>query len=494
MSKYNAKEIKNVKMSDEDFFKMREEVLGQWETGKDVTDLKANIEFAKSVPAEKNFALKLEAAIKDGKVLIQPRAGVGRISEHVELLQFLEGEGEADLLPNTIDSYTRQNRYENCQNGIEESMRQGKNMLNGFPAVNHGVKGCRRVYDAVISPLQARHGTPDARLLSEIIYASGWTSNEGGAISYNLPYSKAVPMENTLVDWQYIDRLTAMYEEAGVPINREPYGPLTGTLVPPSMSNAVAIIEALLAAKQGVKSITVGYGQCGNQTQDIAAIVALREQTEEYIKKQGDKGCVISTVFHQWMGAFPMDEAKAYGVIANAAVTASLAGVTKMIVKTTHEAFGIPTKEANANGLKCTKMVVNLIGTQRAEIEGTLKKEVATIKKEVSCIIDAIYKLGDGDLAQGVLKGIEAGVIDIPFAPAKINKGEMLPARDNDGFIRYLRPGCIPFTKDILEFNRKKLDERAKVEGRDVNFKMTADDIFAIASGKLIGRPPGFKE
>ena len=493
MSKYNAKDIKNVKMSDEDFYAMRDEIISHWKTGEAIKDISKGIEFAKTVTEDKNFAIKLEKAIKENKVLIQPRAGVGRLKEHIELLQFLETEGEADLLPNTIDSYTRQNRYENCQKGIEESEKQNKNMLNGFPAVNHGVDGCREVFKNVKSPLQARHGTPDARLLSEIIYASGWTSNEGGAISYNLPYSKAVPMENTLVDWQYIDRLTAIYEEAGVKINREPYGPLTGTLVPPSMSNAVAIIEALLAAKQGVKSITVGYGQCGNQTQDIAAIVALREQTEEYIKKQGEKNCVVSTVFHQWMGAFPMDEAKAYGVIANASVTASMAGATKMIVKTTHEAFGIPTKEANANGLKCSKMVVNLIGDQRAEIVGRLAEEIEIIKKEVNCIMDAIYKIGDGDLAQGVLKGIEAGIIDIPFAPAKINKGAMLPARDNEGYIRYLNTGEIPFTKEIKDFHSKKLAERAKTEGREVSFKMTADDIFAISAGKLIGRPEGFK-
>ena len=66
-----------------------------------------------------------------------------------------------------------------------------------------------------------------------------------------------------------------MYEEAGVSINREPFGPLTGTLIPPCISNSVAIIEALLAAEQGVKDITVGYGQCGNLIQDIAAMRSL---------------------------------------------------------------------------------------------------------------------------------------------------------------------------------------------------------------------------
>ena len=60
-------------------------------------------------------------------------------------------------------------------------------------------------------------------------------------------------LKETIYDWQYVDRLTGIYEEAGVSINREPYGPLTGTLVPPSMSNAVAIIEALFGSRTGSK-------------------------------------------------------------------------------------------------------------------------------------------------------------------------------------------------------------------------------------------------
>ncbi len=202
------------------------------------------------------------------------------------------------------------------------------------------------VYNAVSKPLQARHGTPDSRLLSEIIHAGGYTSNEGGAISYNVPYAKSVPIDRCLHDWQYCDRLVGFYEENGVHINREPFGPLTGTLCPPSTSNAVAIVEALLAAEQGVKNITVGYGQCGNLIQDVAAIRSLEEQVNEYLKKFGYNDVLITTVFHQWMGGFPQDEAKAFGVISWGAATGSLAGATKVIVKTPHEAIGIPTKEA----------------------------------------------------------------------------------------------------------------------------------------------------
>ena len=275
-------DVKNKRLSDGEFEALRKEVLAQWPTGKDV-DLEEAVALHKSMPDHRIFSKKLLEAKRSKSTLIQPRAGVPVIEEHIKLMQFLESEGEADLLPTTIDSYTRQNRYEEAENGVSESVRLGRAMLNGFPAVNHGVAGCRRVTESVDVPIQVRHGTPDARLLTEITLAGGFTSYEGGGVSYNLPYCKNVPLERTIIDWQYTDRLTGLYEEMGVSINREPYGPLTGTLVPPCISHAVAIIEALLAAEQGVKNITVGYGQCGNMLQDIAAIRTLQELTDEYL-------------------------------------------------------------------------------------------------------------------------------------------------------------------------------------------------------------------
>lgn len=481
-------ELKNKKWTEEEFFKVRKEVINQWPTGKDV-DLDEAVEYLKKVPASKSFPAKLKDAKEKGITLAQPRAGVALINEHIELLQHLQDEGEADLLPSTIDSYTRQNRYDECEIGIKESLAAGRSLLNGFPAVNHGVHGCRQVFEALDLPLQARHGTPDARLLAEIIHASGWTSNEGGGISYNIPYAKNVSVEKSLLDWQYCDRLVGYYEEHGVSINREPFGPLTGTLVPPSTSNAAAIIEALLAAEQGVKNITVGYGQCGNLVQDVAAVRALEEQTNEYLKQYGYNDVYITTVFHQWMGGFPQDEAKAFGVISTGAATAALAGATKVIVKTPHEAFGIPTKEANASGIKATKMALNMLQGQRLPMSKELETEIAIIKSETKCIIDKLLELGNGDLAVGTVKGFEAGIIDVPFAPSKFNAGIMMPARDNNGAVRYLNFGNLPFTEELKNYNTKKLSERAKYENREISFQMTIDDIFAVGKGQLIGRP-----
>lgn len=477
---------KNKKISEADFMAERKEVLATWPTGKDV-DLKDAIEYLKKIPPERNFAEKLELADKAGITTAQPRAGVPLLDEHITLMKYLQDEGGADFLPSTIDAYTRQNRYEEGERGIEESKKAGRSLMNGFPAVNWGVANCRKVVESVKLPLQARHGTPDARLLSEIIHAGGYTSNEGGGISYNVPYAKAVSIENSLAFWQYADRLVGFYEENGVHLNREPFGPLTGTLVPPSMAIAVGIIEALLAAEQGVKSITVGYGMCGNMMQDVAAVISLRELTKEYMKTYGYKDVYVTTVFHQWMGGFPPDESRAYGLISLGSTIAALSGATKVIVKTPHEAFGIPTKEANAGGIKATKMVLNLLRGQRYPSCDGLKQEVELIKAETKCIMNETFKLGSGDLFQGAVKAFEAGVLDIPFAPSKYNAGKAMPARDDNGAIRYLMMGNIPFTDDIKTFNQDMLEKRAKADKRDVGFQMTIDDVYAVSAGVLVG-------
>jgi len=480
-------EIQNKKLSDEVFYKEREEVLKQWPTGKDV-DLQEAVAYQKSMPESRRFAKKLSDAKKEQRTLIQPRAGVPVVEEHIKLLQYLEKYGEADLLPSTIDSYTRQNRYEEGEHGIAESIRLGRAMMNGFPAVNHGVAKCRQVIESVNVPVQVRHGTPDARLLTEITFAGGFTSYEGGGISYNLPYCKNVPMERTIRDWQYVDRLTGLYEEMGVTINREPYGPLTGTLVPPCISHAAAIIEALLAAEQGVKSITVGYGQCGNLRQDVAAIRTLEELTDEYLKKYGYDDVEVTTVLHQWMGGFPADEAKAFGVISSGSLIAALSKATKVIVKTPHEAVGIPTMEANAEGLRCTKQVVNMLYEQTLSSNG-VEEEKEIIRQETRCIVDKCFELGNGDIAVGVCRAVEAGVLDVPFAPCRYNAGLMLPCRDNNGAIRILNMGNLPFTQDLKDFHAAKIEERAKVENRKPSFQMVVDDVYSIGKGRLVGRP-----
>lgn len=271
-------------------------------------------------------------------------------------------------------------------------------------------------------------------------------------------------------------------------INREPYGPLTGTLVPPCISHSVAILESLLAAEQGVRNLTVGYGQCGNLVQDVAAMIVLRELTKEYMEKFGYADAEITTVLHQWMGGFPQDEAKAYAVICWGSAVAALSKATKVIVKTPQEAIGVPTMEANAAGLRATKQMITMLRDQMPD-RASLSQEQALIDEETRCIVDKVIEIGEGSIAAGVVRAFQAGFLDIPFAPSKYNVGKLLPARDNRGAVRIFHPGALPLTPALLDFHKQKINERAAYEKRQASFQMVIDDVYAISKGRLVGRP-----
>lgn len=479
--------LSNKRIERKDFFAQRKDVLQAWPTGKDVEDFDKGVKYQLAIPDSKRFSSALKKADAAHKTLLQPRAGVALVQEHIKLLTFLED--SCDVLPTTIDAYTRLNRYEEAASGIARSEEAGTSLLNGFPAVNHGLHGCRSVVEALSKPVQVRHGTPDARLLGEITLAAGFTAYEGGGISYNIPYAKKVPLERSIRHWQYCDRLVGLFEEEGVRIDREPFGPLSGTLVPPFVSHCVALIEGLLALEQGAKCITLGYGQAGNLIQDVAAIHSLRDLAHEYFRAAGFDDYQLNTVFHQWMGGFPTNESGAHAVICWGAAMAAMSGATKVIVKTPHEASGVPTKEANKQGLDATTQIINMVRDQHPPSGPVLEREVELIKREVRAVMARVAELGKGDMAVGAVRAFEAGVMDVPFAPAACNAGKMLPVRDNEGAVRIFDPGRVPLPDDVMAFHRERIEERAKAEGRTPSFQMVVDDIYAISKSMLIGRP-----
>ena len=478
--------LEDKRLTKKAFNKQRREVLATWPTGEGV-EIADGVACQQALPQKKSFAAALDRADRAGEVLLQPRAGVALVEDHIKLLKYLES--DCDLLPTTIDAYTRQNRYDEAAAGIAKSEQAQHSLLNGFPAVNHGLAGCRQVIDSVNKPVEVRHGTPDARLLAEITLAAGFSSFEGGGISYNIPYAKKIPLERSIADWQYVDRLAGLYEEAGARVNREPFGPLSGTLVPPFISHTVAIIEGLLALRQGVRSLTLGYGQAGNLVQDVAAMLALRTLADDYFHAAGYDDYQLTTVFHQWMGGFPEDEAKAFGVIGWGATVAALAKATKVIVKTPHEAMGIPTREANRSGLRTTRQLISMLADQRLPDTEQVQQEVQLLTTEVRTVLDQVFDLGEGDVARGAVNAFQAGVIDVPFTPSICNRGKLLPIRDDHGAIRIFQNGAVPMADDVLAFHREQIQKRAKAEKRKLCFQMVIDDIYAISKGRLVGRP-----
>jgi len=473
------KELRN-KRWDEDFFlKQRPAVLAQWATGAEV-DLEEAVAYHQAMPKMKNTGRLLAKAKEEGRTLVAFRGGVATECGQIELLQFLQDKG-ADILPATVDSYTRNLRFGETQKGMEESLREGRSLLNGFPAVNIGVKGCRRVVESVDLPITCKHGSVDGRILAEVAFAGGMTDINGGGICFNVVYSKNVPLEQSIFDWQYLDRLIGYYADRGVVLHREESGALTGTLVPPSTSLAVGIIEALLAAEQGVPNMCISFGQSGHLLQDVAAIRSMNILAQKYLDKFNYK-MTITSKFDQWMGAFPHDEQSAYGVIVLGAATAALGGAQQTIVKSPQEAMGVPSKEANAGGIKATKKAISLLQKQSYPLDSNpLQEEMDMIRRETCAIIDRVLEIGDGDLAVGVVRGFNDGILDVPFAPSVLNRGQVMPVRDAGGMLRYLDFGNLPFDREVKDYHRGKIAEREKLDGGAVDYNTVIKDIYFVS-------------
>ena len=143
-------EVLETAIGEDEFLAERKEVLQTWPTGAEV-DFDEAIAYQKNIAPARRFSEVLRKAATERRVLVQPRAGVALVDEHIALLQKLQD--DADLLPTTIDAYTRLNQYEEAQKGLERSREAGRSLLNGFPAVNHGVAGCRRVVENIKKPL-----------------------------------------------------------------------------------------------------------------------------------------------------------------------------------------------------------------------------------------------------------------------------------------------------------------------------------------------------
>jgi len=210
------------------------------------------------------------------------------------------------------------------------------------------------------------------------------------------------------------------------------------------------------------------------------------------IENAGFEDIQVNSIFHQYMAAFPPLPHLAEQMIRESAVTAALSGATRMMTKTPVEAYKIPTMQDNIEGL-----LLNFGGIQAARGQSVddrrVSEECEVIEREVWAIIDGVVQCGKGNVASGIVKAFQEGVLDIPFAPSVHNKGQVMTARDCQGAVRYLRFGNLPFDRDLKAFHTDRMNDRRRregllVEGRTDNV-LVERDVLSIARGQYENWP-----
>ena len=468
-------EISNKKIPLDEFLSLRKDVLRMWPTGAGAEDLDAAIAYHKAQSDNKNFAAVMRTAQKQGRMAIALRCGKPTVEQQIADLVYIEQNG-ADLLPVTLDSYTRNLRF----GDIDAALKAGKS-LNGYPIVNFGVEGGRRIMEAVHSPVTIKHGSVDARLAAEIGFASGMSDINGNVYSWGLSYNKSVSIASIIRVQQYIARLMGYYADHGIILaNEQGGGQGPGCFRVPCISLSNTILGALISAGQGAKCLQPATGQGTSVVQDIASIHVLKKLSREYLDRLGHSDVETFAIYHQWQGAFPEDPDAAMGVICTGAVTAILGGADQTVIKSPQEGVGVPTKESNAAAVKAVKEVRNILGGQRFPISEELLEEESILEEETRSIIDAVLDCGNGDPALGTLRGIESGIVEVPFTPSIYNYGKAIPVRDANYAYRFLDCGNLPFTERCRKYNRKKIDERVRKEGGRPPYEMVTDDVFCM--------------
>ena len=472
-------EISNKKIPLDEFLAQRKEVLGMWRTGGDAVDLEEAVVYHKSQPLSKNLSAVMAEARRQGRMAIALRCGKPTVEQQIEDLLYVEKAG-ADLLPVTLDSYTRNLRFAD----IDAALGKGQK-LNGYPIVNHGVSGGRRIMEAVHSPVTIKHGSIDARLAAEIGFASGMSDINGNVYSWGLTYNKNVSIASIIRVQQYIARLMGYYAEHGVILaNEQGGGQGPGCFRVPCISLSNTILGALISAGQGAKCVQSATGQGTNMVQDIASIHVLKKLSREYLDRLGHSDVASYAIYHQWQGAFPEDPDEAMGVICTGAVTAVLGGAEQTVVKSPQEGVGVPTKESNGAGIRAVREVRNIFGGQRMPMSDALLEEMDILEEETRSIIDAVLSLGGGDPALGTLRGIESGVVEVPFTPSIYNYGKAIPVRDAEYAYRFLDCGNLPFSERVKRYNRDRIDARVVKEGGRPAYEMVNDDVFCMMTDR----------
>jgi methylaspartate mutase epsilon subunit len=479
-------QISNNKIDEDIFLKERQVVLSQWPTGKEV-DLEEAIEFHKSMPPGKNLPRKLEEAKEKGEAYPVTGMGKATLEEQLELWRYVQEAGQAEILGTSVDSLSRVLNFSASENGIKESQRTGKSVLNGLPVVNHGVKGIRQIIQSVNVPVQLRYGAVDPRLIDEVGLAGGHTATAPDGLYSFWNMNSKLPLETSLRIHQYVMRLAGCYQEKGVPILLSCQGMYDGGMVPPSLVSAAALTQILMYAEQGARYITFHYHLRGNLSQDVAHTRMFRKLVQEYLNRFDHPDVTIFLNVALALLRYPEETGSAFAIICANSLGAKLCGAQMNDIRTPAEAVTIPTKEDIATSFRCAKMMSSLLKGQKLNMDQkVIEAEGAREEKEVRLILDRVLELGEGDVAVGVVRAVKAGVLDNPFSTNPGAACKVLGIKDSEGAVRYLDTGNLPFTKEILEFHQQKIKERQKKRGQVLDYSVVIEDIMSISKGFLV--------
>lgn len=464
---------------DWDFFlQVRDQVLAQWTTGRQLAGEAALEEFSayqKGQPWWKFASLRNQRAETEGRVQVQPVVGHATVEDTTEQIRFSE-----DLAPDRwyviTDAFTRKGQFQTAREALERSIADKVSHLNGYAVVEHGVNGARAINESTKAAVGTDNNDEDPRLAWEFCLAGGYTFGSIKSIEQVIQHCKDYPLEQAIFNQQYLDRLASYYTERGAPILRRASANLVGwdSL---GLKVAISILESLISAAQGLKHIDLTQGIGMNLMQDVAAIQLAKKLAREYLDKFGYSDVNVYSWMYFFIGDWPRNKWANAGQVAWNTAIASLAGCNGMGLKSVDEALSTPTKEGYRDTLQIVLQVLRLTEGQRLAESEELRMERSMLELEIRALLDKVLEVGDGDAALGTVRAVDAGFIDTMFSPYRRLKGQVLLARDSEGAFRYIDSGGVPLPREVMEYHTSRLARRAARDGSSPGLEWAVSEV-----------------
>jgi methylaspartate mutase epsilon subunit len=463
------------KWTDKEFLKIRkEEVLPQWHTGKQIEDLDAQVEYQKKLPPLKHWATSHDDAVENNYFRFSCMTGVATEQQMLDNMLPLE-DLKHDWMAH-LDTYSRAHMFKEADEAIKRSTKEGRSVLNGYPMVNHNLETTRKITESVKGACVFNNSDTDQRLAAELAIAGGFSGVLAHTLHDLAQHTKTFPLEEKIYYAQYISRLCAYYNERGVPITCELPGDLSGWDMP-AFRVAITVLDALLSARQGAKDIMLGMDIGMHLIQDIASCNMMYKMGRHYLDQLGYEDAKVRVQSFGWLGDFPRELSRATAIVAWNTITLIMANVRSQTVKSTDEGVAIATPAGNRTALLCAKQLATIMGNYQMPRTEELLEEEEIQELEVRALIDKTLELGKGDVGLGMIKAVDAGVLDTMFSPWRYLKGNVSFVRDHSGAIRYLDHGGLPLPKKVVDYHKRKIQEKEKIKGSKADLNWIIENI-----------------
>lgn len=351
----------------------------------------------------------------------------------------------AEQLPGTVPqialpafSYPKLSRYEHS---LEQP---GVNTIGVASNILH-LAGIGQQYRGI-----DRH--PE-RIVKEAL-KHGISSIEGGPVSHTLSCWSDMPVNIAIDRWQQADRILALSGQH----ERELCGTLTGSLIPPSLAIAIGTLEALLAARQGIRSFVFSYAEQGNRAQDIAAVQAARTVLQNALAKSGYNDATVRIAFAQYPGALPVRTHVARSLLDESIRTALEAGADRVILRAPEEGHRTPSPRHYLHAARRAADIIAAHTSTDRYIQKSLP-EAASIVKEAEAIISAVMAQ-DPDLVRAIIRSCNSGLLDVPFAPSSFARRQVRTAHDATGAVKFWDAGNVAIPQSSRQEHREAILHR----------------------------------